>query len=87
MTPRSAHKEHMTDFSKTWGNIPAETEHAPELTPRGALEQERDALDARAAEMLETLVGCEWCCGGGDQEMGRINERIAEIEALLKEGT
>ena len=78
-------EDRMTDFRKTWGNIPVETEHAPELTPRGALEKERDTLDARAAEMQETMVGCDWCCGGGDREMGRINERIAEIEALLKE--
>jgi predicted trehalose synthase len=47
------------------------------------LKAERTALLARIEEMHATLVECDWCCGGGDQEMEAITDRLAEIEADL----
>ena len=47
------------------------------------LEAERTALLARIEEMHATLEECDWCCGGGDQEMEAITDRLAEIEADL----
>jgi hypothetical protein len=44
---------------------------------------ERITLRARRAVMSDTLVGCDWCCGGGDDEAEFIAERLAEIEALI----
>ena len=43
----------------------------------------KDAFNARINEMHETLDGCDWCCGGGDQEMTEIVTRIAEIDKAL----
>jgi hypothetical protein len=47
------------------------------------LATERARLEARKAEMFATLEGCDWCCGGGDQELDEIEQRLAEIAAAL----
>lgn len=44
---------------------------------------EREKLEERIREMRETYVGCDWCCGGGDQELEQICDRLAEITELL----
>lgn len=48
------------------------------------LAAEYTRLRARQEEMREELVGCDWCCGGGDQEWDEIDARCDEIQALLQ---
>lgn len=47
------------------------------------LRDERALLIARRDEMAATLEGCDWCCGGGDEEWNQIDERLHVIDALL----
>ena len=47
------------------------------------LEEERDALLARIKEMDATLEGCDWCCGGGDEEAAEITIRLRQIDQEL----
>jgi hypothetical protein len=46
-------------------------------------EQERDAridvIRTRLAQMRDRLAGCDWCCGGGDEEWDAL---CAELERL-----
>ncbi len=32
-----------------------------------------EQVQARQQQMWDTLSGCDWCCGGGDQEMAFLN--------------
>lgn len=48
-----------------------------------ALLVERDRLHARMDEMRDTYHGCDWCCGGGDEEMEWISARLDEIAAAV----
>lgn len=35
-----------------------------------------DEIDNEIATMYETLEGCDWCCGGGDERLAElIDER------------
>jgi hypothetical protein len=52
-------------------------------TNKSELLTERAALIARRKWMGENLEGCDWCCGGGDEEAEEIAKRLAEIEAEL----
>ena len=47
------------------------------------LHAERERLLARVREMDDTLEGCDWCCGGGDEEMDEICQRLDVIEIML----
>lgn len=30
--------------------------------------------------MNENLSGCDWCCGGGDQEMAELQQELKELQ-------
>ena len=55
----------------------------PTTNTKNELLTERAALIARRKWMGENLEGCDWCCGGGDEEAEEIAKRLAEIEAAL----
>ena len=42
-------------------------------------EQRIGAIRERLVQMRETLSGCAWCCGGGDEEWDAL---CAELERL-----
>jgi len=46
------------------------------------IETERTEILNRIEEMRATLEGCDWCCGGGDEEMEALHNRLDEIKAL-----
>lgn len=31
--------------------------------------------------MQENLEGCDWCCGGGDEEWEELTEELSELES------
>lgn len=46
-------------------------------------------IDARQAEMQRTLEGCDWCCGGGDEEwddLRTVRRQIVDQLILSPEG-
>jgi len=34
--------------------------------------------------MYEWYSGCDWCCGGGDERMAELNDRLKEIDRELE---
>lgn len=45
-------------------------------------------LNQKMAKMTEELSGCDWCCGGGDEEFAALqqeHERISKIEPSKRE--
>lgn len=40
-------------------------------------------IEDRIEWMHENYSGCDWCCGGGDEEMEVLQEELAELK---KEG-
>jgi hypothetical protein len=40
-------------------------------------------LNDRKHVMADTLEGCDWCCGWGDEELEEINARIEKIDAVF----
>lgn len=61
-------------------------EHIDELN---RLHERLAEIAARREEMADTYEGCDWCCGGGDEEMTdlheeetRITQRIAALRRL-----
>ena len=44
---------------------------------------QKKELEYRMDEMNDTLEGCDWCCGGGDEEMSELNADLARVDALL----
>lgn len=45
----------------------------------GTAEQRIEEIEERIAWMNENLSGCDWCCGGGDEEM---EELVSELKSL-----
>ena len=39
-------------------------------------------LQARLRWMNENLEGCDWCCGGGDEEAASIVAELGELEDM-----
>ena len=37
-------------------------------------------IQDRIEWMQENLSGCDWCCGGGDQEMLELQEELATLQ-------
>lgn len=37
-------------------------------------------IEARLEEMDETLSGCDWCCGGGDEERDELEREKDAIK-------
>lgn len=40
-----------------------------------------DEINARMEEMHDTLSGCDWCCGGGDDEMDELRAELKQLES------
>ena len=38
-----------------------------------------EEINARIEEMNNTLEGCDWCCGGGDEEMEDLQLELAGL--------
>jgi len=36
-------------------------------------------IKARIEWLCRNLEGCDWCCGGGDQEMDELNEELDKL--------
>lgn len=43
------------------------------------LEARIQEINDRMWEMQETYSGCDWCCGGGDDEMANHKDELAEL--------
>lgn len=39
-----------------------------------------EEIIARIEWMNENLSGCDWCCGGGDQEMEELQEELKQLQ-------
>ena len=39
------------------------------------------AINTRIDVMHDTLSGCDWCCGGGDEEMAELRAELTRLEA------
>lgn len=37
-------------------------------------------INERIEWMRENYHGCDWCCGGGDEEIQRLTEELAELQ-------
>lgn len=42
-------------------------------------------LSAELEYMYENLSGCDWCCGGGDEDAAQIRGEIEALQAMLGE--
>lgn len=50
------------------------------------IDQQRiDEIDNEVAEMYQTLEGCDWCCGGGDERLAKLIEERRQILGLPPE--
>lgn len=36
-------------------------------------------IEERIEWMRQNYHGCDWCCGGGDQEMEQLTEELTEL--------
>ena len=43
-------------------------------------------IAARQETLQETLEGCDWCCGGGDDEWDALREEAAQLRMELAAG-
>jgi hypothetical protein len=50
---------------------------------RDILIERRREIRYRINEMKETLVECDWCCGGGDEEMDELVQERFDINKEL----
>lgn len=50
---------------------------------RATLVAEREQIVARIDFMYEDFSGCDWCCGGGDEEMAYHSDRLKALAAIL----
>ena len=50
---------------------------------RDILIERRREIRYRINEMKETLVECDWCCGGGDEEMDELVQERFDISHAL----
>ena len=46
------------------------------------LQEEKRSIQDEIEEMHSTLSGCDWCCGGGNERMEDLKDRLAEIVKL-----
>ena len=44
-----------------------------------SLHEEKKRIQDEIEEMHATLSGCDWCCGGGNERMEDLKDRLAEI--------
>lgn len=47
-----------------------------------SLQEEKKRIQKEIEEMHATLSGCDWCCGGGNERMEDLKDRLAEIAKL-----
>lgn len=47
-----------------------------------SLQEEKKRIQDEIEEMHATLSGCDWCCGGGNERMEDLKDRLAEIAKL-----
>lgn len=47
-----------------------------------SLQEEKKRIQDEIEGMYATLSGCDWCCGGGDERMKDLNDRLVEIAKL-----
>jgi hypothetical protein len=40
-----------------------------------------DEIIKTMTEMSETLEGCDWCCGGGDEQMEQLTDELTSLGA------
>ena len=45
------------------------------------IETELTEIDNRMEWMQDNYSGCDWCCGGGDEEMSQLSENKKALEA------
>jgi len=45
------------------------------------IETELVEIDNRMEWMQDNYSGCDWCCGGGDDEMADLNSRKTYLQA------
>lgn len=45
-----------------------------------------EAVRARLAWMRENLSGCDWCCGGGDEEWDALVDELQSLGGQFPTG-
>lgn len=40
-----------------------------------------EEIENRIDWMTENYFGCDWCCGGGDEEMLELQEELKELKS------
>jgi hypothetical protein len=47
-----------------------------------SLQEEKRRIEAAIRQMQDDLDGCDWCCGGGNERMEDLKDRLVEIAKL-----
>lgn len=44
-----------------------------------------EEIEARIDQMNETYEGCDWCCGGGNEEMEELRNELQVLNADMEQ--
>ena len=50
---------------------------------KAMLEVQKKDLEDQIEMMQESYSGCDWCCGGGDEDMAQLKRDLALVNATL----